>query len=59
MRERQMRLDAERQVIKMYGEMELAWTRISKLEKKIKQLKKRNASRPVLHSVVDAGPVSG
>ena len=54
-----MRLDAERQVIKMYGEMELAWARIAKLEKKVKQLKKRYASKPVIHSVLDAGSVVG
>ena len=58
-RERQMRLDAERQVIKMYNEMESAWARIAKLEKKVKQLKKKNGSRPDKRSFVDVSPAVG
>ena len=39
--ERQLRLTAERQVIKMYTEMDKGWSRVSKLERKIQSLKKQ------------------
>ena len=44
-RERQLRLTAERQVIKMYSEMEKSWSRVAKLEKKIKHLKSQKCNQ--------------
>ena len=43
-RERQMRLDAERQVIRIYAELEAAWARNGKLEKKLKHMKQKRTS---------------
>ena len=64
-KERHARLDAERQVIKMYGELETAWSKIAKLEVKVKQLKRKNnnfpwavASSPSM-AYQDAGHVGG
>lgn len=54
-RERQLRLTAERQVIKMYSEMEKSWSRVAKLEKKIKHLKSQKCNqisdRPNAHGM--------
>lgn len=54
-RERQLRLTAERQVIKMYAEMEKSWSRVAKLEKKIKHLKNQKSNqisdRPNAHGM--------
>ena len=46
--ERRLRTDAERQVVQIYGELESAWNRTAKLERKLKQLKqqRRKASAP-------------
>ena len=48
MREKELRNNAELQVIKIYGEMESAWTRISRLEKEVKQLNKHKKSSATL-----------
>ena len=54
-RERQLRLTAERQVIKVYAEMEKSWARVAKLEKKIKHMKNQKShqisDRPDTHGM--------